>query len=70
MGPQAAPLLSPCVFVYLRGAQKQNAGLGHVQASLAATLNLRICAIIGPSGHNAKHYGSDIGMQTPLHLSP
>ena len=46
MGPQAAPLLSPCVFVYFRGAQKPNAGLGHAQASLGATLNLRICAFL------------------------
>ena len=38
--------LSPYVFVYFRGAQKPNAGLGHAQASLGATLGLRICAIL------------------------
>jgi hypothetical protein len=43
MGPQAAPLLSPCVFVYFRGAQKPNASLGYNHASLGATLDLRIC---------------------------
>jgi len=43
MCPQAAPLLSPCVFVYFRGAQKPNARLGYNHASLAATLDIRIC---------------------------
>ena len=57
MSVRAPPLLSPYVFVQLPAVylllltsylhfhfvQVPNAGLGHVQASLAATLDLRIC---------------------------
>ncbi len=57
MSVRAPPLLSPYVFVLLSTSycllltsylhfhfvQVPNAGLGHVQASLGATLDLRIC---------------------------
>ena len=39
-------ILSPYVFVYFRGAQKPNAGLGYNHASMVAALGLRICAFL------------------------
>ena len=41
-----------------------------LQHSPWSILDLRICAIIGPSGHNAKHYGSELGSQAIPFLSP
>lgn len=46
MPKRAWARLSPCVFVYFRGAQKPNASLGYNHASMVATLGLRICAIL------------------------
>ena len=63
MGPQAAPLLSPCVFVYFRGAQKPNASL---------VITMRAWARLSPYAFalRATPCGSDIGLQAILHHSP